>query len=234
MCGSCWGHHSLLKCCCGGPLTYRPSVSDATLLLGTCQAQLCRAAEQHTGSSLGSHTYSFEAECSLYVQPEAQQDASDDSSDEQLCPGVVGGLVPKLPCRQPSTEAPEAAALIVACMGDAIKSRPAFAELYKRSDSKLACVTQIKPYMYVGTGAGIRSSFCTGAGSEAKSACLACQHTWLFQGRVSPALPHQPASFAHALDLQHASAALPWLPRHLSCSGTDSCLKVHVHDRYGR
>lgn len=74
------------------------------------------------------HIYSFEAECSLYAQPKAQHDASHDASDEQLCPGVVEGVVPKLPCRQPSTAAPEAAALIVASMGDAIKSQPAFAE----------------------------------------------------------------------------------------------------------
>ncbi len=172
MCGSCWGHHPLLQCCCAGPLTYRPSVSDASFWLGTCQAKLCRAAVQHTGSALAprAYTYSFEAECSLYAQPEAQH-----ASDEQLCPGVVEGVVPKLPCRQPSTEAPEAAAWIVACMGDTVKSRPAFAELYKRSNSKPACIVQIKPYMYVGTGAGIRSSFCSGVSSQADSACLACQ-----------------------------------------------------------
>ena len=172
MCGSCWGHHPLQQCCCAAPLTYRPAVRDASFLRGTCQAKLCRAAVQHTGSALepGLHSYSFEAECSLYAQPEAQH-----ASKVQLCSGVVEGVVPKLPCRQPSTEAPDTAALIVACMGDAIKARPAFAELYRRSDSKLACIIQIKPYMYVGTGSGIRSSFCTGVSSKDDPACLACQ-----------------------------------------------------------
>ena len=51
---------------------------------------------------------------------------------------------------------------MIEAMGDLIKSRPAFADKFTRFEKhKLGFVKRCKPYLYVGTDNGIRSSFCS-------------------------------------------------------------------------
>lgn len=176
-CASCWGYHDLAECCCGGDtpqdVVWKPSAHDPEIQLGTCPHKLCRvAAQQYVGAPAPDQhllsavrgliavtrrpQYSFEAEQSLF----APADISDAKSG-RICTGVSGKGVPALPLGQPSSHTPEATLLILRAMGDAIRSRPAFADLFTRFEKdKLEFVKRAKPYMYVGTGQGIRSSFC--------------------------------------------------------------------------
>ena len=178
-CASCWGYHDLGECCCGGDtpqdVVWKPSAQDPDTELGTCPNKLCRAAVQHyvgtpvsdqdslsaaKGLDLKAITrrpqYSFKAEQSLF----APADISDHKSGK-ICTGVSGKGVPALPLSQSSTHAPEATLLILRAMGDAIRSWPAFADLFTCFEKdKLEFVKRAKPCMYVGTGEGIRSSFC--------------------------------------------------------------------------
>ena len=58
-------------------------------------------------------------------------------------------------------------------LGGDVKARPTFAERFRKADDKQALVGSIKPYVYMSTEAGIRSSFCKSkAGSSSmRSSC---------------------------------------------------------------
>ena len=62
-------------------------------------------------------------------------------------------------------------------LGGDVKARPTFAERFRKADDKQALVGSIKPYVYMSTEAGIRSSFCKSkAGSSSmRSSCQQLQ-----------------------------------------------------------
>ena len=80
---------------------------------------------------------------------------------------VTREATPVLPYKHPHMKLnSEAAASLVECMGERVESHPAFAELYSGAGSKHALIGQLKPYLWVGAGAGVGSSFCSGVSSQ--------------------------------------------------------------------
>ena len=67
------------------------------------------------------------------------------------------------------------ALVILDQMRDNINARPAFADMFKKANDKLACVKRVKPYMWVSIEGGIRSSFCKGIPVEPLGTCTSCQ-----------------------------------------------------------
>ena len=164
----CWGHHPLNLCCCGKATTERKSAFSPDTKLGTCAGKICRAAAQKTRRL--QWTYSFEAECSLFALPHPFHTA-----DRKLCEGLVGDHMPALPPGRPSEHAPSDALEVLNKMGDSIKTRPAFADMFVKADDKLAFVQRVRPNIYVGVGGGVRSSFCMGVPAESSDMCPCCK-----------------------------------------------------------
>ena len=89
--------------------------------------------------------------------------------------GLVGDHVSPLQPGRPSEHAPANALQVLNKMGDSIKLRPAFADMFAKASDKLAFVQRVWPYMYAGVRGGVRSSFCTGDPAEASDMCLCCK-----------------------------------------------------------
>ena len=168
-CAACWGHHPLnLCCCCEDGIAQRHSAFSPNTKLGTCPMKLCRAAVQKTGRC--QWTYSFEAECLLFAVPRLLH-----TMQFELCKGAVNDHVPGIQLGQPSVHAPEDVLVKLDEMGDEIKTRPAFADLFLKATDKLAFVKCVKPYLWIGVEGGIRSSFCSGiAVGSSLGMCSAC------------------------------------------------------------
>ncbi|KAL0025537.1 hypothetical protein WJX77_010821 [Trebouxia sp. C0004] len=167
ICGVCWGHHPLNLCCCGKATTERNSAFHPHTKLGTCARKICRAAAQKTRQL--KWTYSFEAECLLFALPQPFHTA-----DRKLCKGIAGDHLSALPHGRPSEHAPADALEVLKKMGDSIKTRPAFADMFLKADDKLAFVKQVRPYIYIGVEGGVRSSFCHGVPAE-PDMCPSCK-----------------------------------------------------------
>ncbi|KAL0035705.1 hypothetical protein WJX79_009791 [Trebouxia sp. C0005] len=148
-CGVCWGHHPLSLCCCGKAATERQSAFSRDTKLGTCERKICRAAAQKTGRL--KWTYSFEAGYSLFAMPQPVHTA-----DRKLCKGVAGNNLPVLQPGRPGDHASAYALEIFNKMGDSIKTRPAFADMFFKADDKLAFVQRVRPYVYVSVTDGVR------------------------------------------------------------------------------
>jgi len=130
---------------------------------------MCRAAAQKTRRL--QWTYSFEAECLLFALPQPFHTA-----DDKLCKGLVGDHVPVLQPGRPSEHAPADALEVLNKMGDSIKTRPAFSDMFAKAGDKLAFVQRVRPYMYVGIrGGGVRSSFCSDDPAESSDMCPCCK-----------------------------------------------------------
>ena len=81
--------------------------------------------------------------------------------EEELCQGIFGSHgVPALEPDQPSKHSPQELLDGLDKLGDSIQSRPVFAELLAAANDKLHLLGRVKPYLFVGTKDGIRSSFC--------------------------------------------------------------------------
>ena len=163
-----------LCCCCEDGIAQRLSAFSPNTKLGTCPMKLCRAAVQKTRRC--KWTYSFEAECLLFAVPRLPH-----TMQFQLCKGAVIDHVPGIQLGQPFVHAPEDVVhrtlMIVKVdeMGDEIKTRPAFADLFLKATDKLAFVKRVKPYLWIGVEGGIRSSFCSGiAVGSSLGMCCAC------------------------------------------------------------
>ncbi|DBA80004.1 TPA: hypothetical protein ACH3X2_007502 [Trebouxia sp. C0005] len=167
-CGVCWGHHPLSLCCCGKAATERQSAFSRDTKLGTCERKICRAAAQKTGRL--KWTYSFEAGYSLFAMPQPVHTA-----DRKLCKGVAGNNLPVLQPGRPGDHASAYALEIFNKMGDSIKTRPAFADMFFKADDKLAFVQRVRPYVYVSVTDGVRSSFCSGVPAEPSDLCPCCK-----------------------------------------------------------
>ena len=167
-CGVCWGHHPLNLCCCGNETTERNSAFSPDTKPGTCAAKICRAAAQKTRRL--QWTYSFEAECLLFALHQPFH-----TDDRKLCKGLAGDHVPALQPGRPSEHAPADTLELLNKMGDDIKTRPAFADMFVKAGDKLAFVQRVRPYMYVGVRGGVRSSFCSGDPAESSDMCPSCK-----------------------------------------------------------
>lgn len=76
---------------------------------------------------------------------------------------------------KPSEHAPADALEVLNKMGDSIKTRPAFADMFVKARDKLAFVQRVRPYIYVGVTGGVTSSFCTGVPAESSDMCPCCK-----------------------------------------------------------
>lgn len=167
-CGVCWGHHPLNLCCCGKATTERESAFLPDKKLGTCAGKICRAAVQKTGQL--KWTYSFEAECLLFALPQPFHTAG-----RKLCKGLAGDHLLALRPGRPSEHEPADALEVLNKLGDSIKTRPAFSDMFVKADDKLAFVQRVQPYMYIGVEGGFRSSFCSGIPAEPSDMCFCCK-----------------------------------------------------------
>ena len=97
------------------------------------------------------------------------------TADRKLCKGVAGNYLPVLQPGRPGDHASAYALEIFNKMGDSIKTRPAFADMFFKADDKLAFVQRVRPYVYVSVTDGVRSSFCSGVPAEPSDLCPCCK-----------------------------------------------------------
>ena len=134
-------------------------------LLRMCNQGTCNFAMENDGAQC-SWRYGFEAERIACAQRQALIASSP-------CQGIVDRVVESLATAMPHTPKDPASSLrYITALGTHLGSRPTFHKLLQAASDQLTFVSNVAPPIYIGTGDGIRSCFCSH--SSVGGQCYAC------------------------------------------------------------
>ena len=118
--------------------------------------------------------YSFEGECTHVIKAATQ------NQDYVNCQGIIHDQLQPLVTAQPHILSPASMVSMLDGMGQAIQTRPIFAKLYHASSDKHEFVKAVAPFVYQGSGLGVRSAFCPLTAESNAKLCAACDKLYYF------------------------------------------------------
>ena len=156
--------HCKEDCCCGKRPRSFPSITPGKLLR-ECEQGVCGfAMETEDGNAWA---YSFEAERISASKRHAKHAST-------ACKGIMSNMVHSLATAPPHVlKEPNNVFMYLEDLADSASSRPIFQRLYDQASDKLTCIKELAPHMYLGTGEGIRSGFCSHQSNVGQ--CVPCQ-----------------------------------------------------------
>lgn len=215
--------HRQEECCCGHGAQELPSCIFGKLLR-VCAQGACQCAIEAANG--GEWAYSFEAE-----RESCCKQAKHASS---ACKGIVSEVVRSLAtCLPHVSKEPNNALDYIKELGAHADSRPVFHRLFLEAGNKLACITQLAPQVYHGTGVGIRSGFCTHESSLGQ--CFPCEalerHIKLYKQRAVDKTTSFMAATqaARSDDAQTLTAIYPPKASLLNLTGVEWRQRAAVH-----